>query len=578
MARVRSIRDRRGRRWLTIVMAGLACVGSVAPVSASAQTYKRGIDVSNWQGSIAWGKVAAAGYSFAFAKATDGLGYNDPYYPANRRGAKSNGLHFGAYHFAEPSGSNRDAIRRNAHQQADHFLSFADPQPGELLPVLDLERDYDPFHGGYHLTTSQLITWTQAWLNRVQSKLGVHAIIYSGPYFWRTQMGDTQRFADEGYDVLWVPSWGVSSPSVQAGNWGGDGWTFWQYSDGSDLAPVPGAGHVDHDYYRYSSFGRVSIPSPDTLRAPVDTSPPAITGSPFVGNTLAASTGQWSGGPTRYAYSWLRCDAAGANCSKLQDATASRYTLRRGDYRHTLRVAVTAYNGAGSVTARSAATPVVGDDTAPTPPLVRASSGAVTVADSFDVSWSSTDDASGVSSYDVFYRVAAPRRPFGDPIPLATGTRATSLSFSAQRGRTYCFWATATDAAANKSAAGPQDCTTTPKDDVQLHSDQDWRRVSGQAGFYRETYSQAATPGYRLRKWDVTVRRITVVAERCPTCGSVRVRFAGHDLADLDLRSATTAVVRMPVARFAHLRTGTFKLITEGGGRVRIDGVALGRR
>src|SRR5204862_4355103 len=54
---------------------------------------------------------------------------------------------------------------------------------------------------------------------------------YASPAFWNKYMGDTPSLADLGYKTLWVAHWGVSAPTVPANNWGGRGWTFWQYSD-----------------------------------------------------------------------------------------------------------------------------------------------------------------------------------------------------------------------------------------------------------------------------------------------------------------------------------------------------------
>src|SRR5262245_15416247 len=56
-----------------------------------------GIDVSHWQGSIDWAQVAAAGKEFAFAKATDGQTYVDPFYATNKAAAELNGIAFGTY-------------------------------------------------------------------------------------------------------------------------------------------------------------------------------------------------------------------------------------------------------------------------------------------------------------------------------------------------------------------------------------------------------------------------------------------------------------------------------------------------
>lgn len=61
-----------------------------------------------------------------------------------------------------------------------------------------------------------------------------------------------------------------------------------------------------------------------------------------------------------YAFQWQRCDSAGNGCSPISGATTSTYLLGVGDVGHTMRAAVTASNSAGSATASSAATGVVG--------------------------------------------------------------------------------------------------------------------------------------------------------------------------------------------------------------------------
>ena len=92
---------------------------------------------------------------------------------------------------------------------------------------------------------------------------------------------------------------------------------------------------------------------------PVSSGLPVVSGSVVVGQVLSGSTGTWTGSPTSFAYEWRRCDATGAGCAAVAGATAASYTLVPADAGHTLRIAVTASNTAGSATAVSAATAVV---------------------------------------------------------------------------------------------------------------------------------------------------------------------------------------------------------------------------
>ncbi len=86
---------------------------------------------------------------------------------------------------------------------------------------------------------------------------------------------------------------------------------------------------------------------------------PTISGTPAGGQTLTATAGSWAGSPTSFAYQWQRCDATGAACTSIPDATGQTYLVAVADLGSTLRVAVTAGNTAGSAAAMSAPTSVV---------------------------------------------------------------------------------------------------------------------------------------------------------------------------------------------------------------------------
>ena len=94
--------------------------------------------------------------------------------------------------------------------------------------------------------------------------------------------------------------------------------------------------------------------------APVNVTPPAISGTAQQSQTLTASNGTWTGtAPITYRYQWLRCNRSGNGCSEIGGATERTYMLRGGDVDRTVRVRVTATNNDGSASATSAPTAVV---------------------------------------------------------------------------------------------------------------------------------------------------------------------------------------------------------------------------
>ncbi|PKN80825.1 MAG: hypothetical protein CVU47_08670 [Chloroflexi bacterium HGW-Chloroflexi-9] len=106
---------------------------------------------------------------------------------------------------------------------------------------------------------------------------------------------------------------------------------------------------------------------------PVNSVLPSISGTAALLQTLSATTGTWSGSPSSYAYQWLRCDAAGANCASIAGATASTYLVVADDLGATLRVRVIASNANGaSAPADSAQTAVVAKAAQTTPVVVTA--------------------------------------------------------------------------------------------------------------------------------------------------------------------------------------------------------------
>ena len=96
--------------------------------------------------------------------------------------------------------------------------------------------------------------------------------------------------------------------------------------------------------------------------APVNATPPTVSGTARQGQTLTASSGSWGGTPTiSFAYQWQRCNSGGSGCNSISGAHNSTYLLVSADVGHTIRVRVTATNADGSAQAFSAPTGAIAD-------------------------------------------------------------------------------------------------------------------------------------------------------------------------------------------------------------------------
>jgi GH25 family lysozyme M1 (1,4-beta-N-acetylmuramidase) len=187
-----------------------------------------GIDVSNHNGAIDWPRVAAAGISFAYVKATEGTGFTDPYYTRNVDQARANQILVGAYHYFKP------AI--DAAQQARHFMEVVGgSRPGMLPPCLDVEE-----LGG--VSPARVVEAVRTWCSIVQPVFGRDVLIYTYPDFWIRQLGNPTDFAHT--NPLWFARY-ASSPNPLPGGWQSQ--TIWQYTS---TGQVPGISTVvDRDRF-----------------------------------------------------------------------------------------------------------------------------------------------------------------------------------------------------------------------------------------------------------------------------------------------------------------------------------------
>lgn len=186
-----------------------------------------GIDVSYYQGNIDWNAVAADGVQFAIIRVSHSLQFFDPEFEDNLAGARAAGIHAGVYQFFEPG---EDPVA-----QADLLLDSMGPLlPGDLPPMIDVEST-----GG--LGSAAINDAIHAWIDRVESTLGVKPLVYSGYYFWNDNVGSS----DFGEYPLMLPWYGVDCPGGVPTGW--DMWTIHQYCDCGSVAGI--SGNVDVDRF-----------------------------------------------------------------------------------------------------------------------------------------------------------------------------------------------------------------------------------------------------------------------------------------------------------------------------------------
>lgn len=175
-----------------------------------------GIDISHYQGDINWKMLKQTHQGqfpieFIFMKATEGGDYPDKRFVANFDSAKAHGFIRGAYHFYNP--------KTDANKQADFFINSVKLEPGDLPPVLDIEkkgRDMEKLQDDLKI-----------WLRKVEKHYGVKPIIYASYKFKARYLNDS---VFDSYPY-WIAHYYVDSVRYQGQ------WKFWQHTD---VGTLPG--------------------------------------------------------------------------------------------------------------------------------------------------------------------------------------------------------------------------------------------------------------------------------------------------------------------------------------------------
>jgi GH25 family lysozyme M1 (1,4-beta-N-acetylmuramidase) len=518
-----------------------------------------GIDVSHWQGTIDWTKVAGSGKKFAILKATESTNFIDDHYATFHAAAKANGIWTGAYHFARPDSGAGDAVN-----EAAWFAGHIGLGAGDLIPALDLEVS-----GGLSVTALQ--AWVKSFMDEVTRRTGVRPMVYTSPAFWKKYMGDSRALADAGYKVLWVAHWGVSQPTVPAENWGGRGWTFWQYSN---CGTVPGiSGCVDLDRYNGTDLGAVAYstfkltaaaPSGGVKQGASGAAKVGIVRTNFDADVQLDLTGLPAGATVTYDANPVGDSSAALTVTMDPDPAATPV----GTY------PLTVTGVANGLTRTTTMNLVVADGIAPTikTPVTKLFSGArMGTAVPVRVTWGASDP-SGIAT------TGHQRRINGGSWTTVSlpAARSTAWDTSIANGATFQAQARATDGKANVSAWKPgptSKATIAQQTSTAATWTGSWHTAtssSASGGSLRYSTSAGASVTYRF-----TGSSVAWVSPTGPTRGKAKVYVDGTYAVTVDLSSSTSRARVVAFARnFGFNGTHTLKIVvvgTAGRPRVAVD-------
>ncbi len=190
--------------------------------------FQTGIDVSRYQGSVDWSRVAAAGKQFALVRlgSTGSSGiYVDPYFAQNVNGAHAAGLRVGAYYYT---------YARTEQAVINELLAF--------LPSLEgLQLEYPVFVDVEDASLQSLGRAQLTGLVRFAMDILYQRRWYAGWYSYTNFINNYLDAAALSAYPLWVADYrqnlGYTGP-----------YALWQYSGSGTVPGVGGAVDLDYSY------------------------------------------------------------------------------------------------------------------------------------------------------------------------------------------------------------------------------------------------------------------------------------------------------------------------------------------
>lgn len=178
-----------------------------------------GIDISHYQDFMVFDSLSlnngTIDIEFVVLRATMGDDGTDKKFKTYWQRLDNRDFLRGAYHYYRPW--------EDPERQAKLFLKNIDLKPGDLRPVLDIEKI------GKNQSKENLIADLQIWLDLVEEEYETKPIIYTYYHFYRDNLQG--KFDDY---PLWIANYNDVDDPIP-----GEDWQFWQFSENGILPGVP---------------------------------------------------------------------------------------------------------------------------------------------------------------------------------------------------------------------------------------------------------------------------------------------------------------------------------------------------
>lgn len=188
--------------------------GIIIPTKLEAEKYEiKGIDVSEYQGTIDWKKIENQGINFAFIKATEGSKSKDNCFDFNYKEIKNTNLLLGIYHFFsfESSGYEQYVNYKNV-------VGKIEDDDDIFLPIIDVE-----YYGKYkrnNVHKENFKKELQEMLGELEKTYRIKPFIYTTTAFYN----DYIKNEFKNYDI-WIRNI-YQKPVLEENR----EWKFWQYT------------------------------------------------------------------------------------------------------------------------------------------------------------------------------------------------------------------------------------------------------------------------------------------------------------------------------------------------------------